>query len=1472
MQGSEEDSDSGCFACCWNLCLLLFFLFAWYFLRLWRSQFQVLPAWRDQPQPPPQGHKETGPEGPQDGDSARSHRRRSIRRLLCDSPTCSLCQRAAEEAAELAYPTGLDPGRCRARAPLLLWPSGAKCLRPARKPPPDCGLCPLNPAGHPAGLPHKERGPKSIRHRFCRQEGGCVSRASQEESSHGCTTSSVLEASFSSWTECTSSTGSTASWRRGACRYSQRVEESEVASSSTERTCWDSKGGRRRRRKREGGSHCSRCHRRKSRRSTAARGVPPAHGVVLETPSLGKEAWASLERHLLRKRLQHTLGLPSVLLHSLRASVPLAPSPPARRKPPENMVLALRPQPLPFLRPPAAREGLEKHLKKMVSLRRWGLPQRVQDTLRHLRPSSRPCAEHLPPAAPKAGRLPSRRDLSPPSPRSLQREAGPLEMAYGRRKCRGATLLGPRTKKGPGTPDGGVILPWMGTTEALEAHALKKRLQHQWGLPGLVQLSLKQFLPALPKLTAIRPSTRPFLWGGNTPVVAGPLPFLPRETQELLEIHLRRRLVQREWGLPQRVLKSLRVFLPPSPPWAERPQEKSPSPRRTREGRAASARPPPPFRRLQGTSRGPESHADPNGHLLEGHLAKKGLEIQLGTLPSLPACLQAAHLPTGKLALPKVIPPRQRGAAARLRRTDLLFVDPATLSRLELNVALKRLAYAWGLPTLYTQSLAHFSLGIAPPRACLGPCANHHPGRVTFVATEARFVTREKQEGLEWHVKKKQVQHLWGLPGLVLRSLRHLLPQAPRLPQRGRGHGTVAILRSPLSCLGRETQQKLEAHVRKSISLQRWGLPGRVLRSLRRLLPELGSHRHPLQGPWGKEPRPHLSGHAPLDKHFQRASGTREAQPPRKRKVASMLAPKDLQRLKRHLRKRVVEVQLRAVPLLARISWQLAQLEPCCPLPRLRRPGQGTRLPRRRFLPFLRAEDIDRMELAIFRRHLSFLWGLAPRSVGGLAGLRVARLSPPPLRPRATAIVFSEAGTPFLAQSARGALEQHLRQKRAQHAWGVPAFLQRSLRAFMPASSPRPIGTKSTIQVSVLRQEALLLPKGSHHLLETHVQRRKRQRLWGLPGRVLHSLKTMCPKPRRLASSQAGVPRSHPQALAGSSHRGPPGPWSTGTVSRGPGIQRAKRRRVLVPAAPPPVLLLKGTRDLEVIGLRLAKKYTEEQLGAFPALVQRSRQEASPWAQKRLPKLILPGQRPLRARRVLPPFGRKEDLERIELTIQCHYLMSLSLLGARCAKAPGGTISRTTSAPPFQPRGPAAAFVLADGQLLFLQAQAKEALEEHVKKKRIQHMWGIPVAVQRSLRSLVDKPPPAASLSQKATLAVRVQRREMSFFPPPVRRHLELHLLKRKYQRLWGLPGRILQSLKAFASPRSRRLESRAPSSHGRQGRPRSKGQDSQSARGHASCPDAALGGPVPQGAAVQTPGKKGPGRKHKGGSSLPHP
>ncbi|XP_053061197.1 spermatogenesis-associated protein 31D4-like [Acinonyx jubatus] len=110
-------------------------------------------------------------------------------------------------------------------------------------------------------------------------------------------------------------------------------------------------------------------------------------------------------------------------------------------------------------------------------------------------------------------------------------------------------------------------------------------------------------------------------------------------------------------------------------------------------------------------------------------------------------------------------------------------------------------------------------------------------------------------QDLEWNVLQKQQASLWGLPAVVQRSHEAFCPSAPNLSNRRafQAHGAVSILPGQFP-LSDELRKKLEHHLRKRLIQHRWGLPRRIHESLSLMrppknfsnIPEMG-HYHRLQ-------------------------------------------------------------------------------------------------------------------------------------------------------------------------------------------------------------------------------------------------------------------------------------------------------------------------------------------------------------------------------------------------------------------------------------------------------------------------------------------------------------------------------------------------------------------------------------------------------------------------------------------------
>ncbi|KAK9408724.1 hypothetical protein NXF25_007498 [Crotalus adamanteus] len=1190
--------------------------------------------------------------------------------------------------------------------------------------------------------------------------------------------------------------------------------------------------------------------------------------VAIDLPFVSETVLEKLEQHLVVKRMQNAIGLPVILLRSLKAFLPFAPSPIIRWSLKREVVVVTRPQVLPF-KSVATRRRLEQHVKKRAHLKHWRLPRKIQEVLRHMKTDVHPTV----PGEEGSGGEKSPSSIRPPhltstsrdatldyplhskprfrvhiakklfqiahetfpkrveesqkisaseekkivlpkliklhwrSPQArggpslgLRRKADSVEMNIKRKHLQHLWLLptvysqslskmAPMTSNLPATPSqvfhpsefSHAATPFLPTSQRqlLDSHVLRKKVQHQWGQPKLVQQSLRQFLSAAPPAAPVSPAIPK---GPQADIIVAPrntLPFVPLEINRKLDDHIKRTIIERQWGVPQRVMKSLQMFMPMPPSMAKIARERE---KEKVAKRSPSVKDPGPCKLSQ---------------VLQKHVAQKALEIHLGEAGPFSTLRQTDALWDREDALPRLISPGSR--TLQLRSKELLFMELTALEHVELSVRHKDLAHKWGLPTLYQKSLSHLFTGAqfqVPP----SPLSRRALG-LEFSPSDIAFISQGTQEDLEWHVRRKRMQHMWGLASLVQKSLKLFLPPAPHW--HAAGHTEVTTLPAEIPFLGDGSIHELERDVRKRLVLQRWLLPRRLLEPVKML----GSQLAVVSGP------------------------SREMKKPRRATVSSLRQPevfhlpprgKALKEMETHLEKKHMEILLGVKPTVARFSWQHATFTPRQPLPKLILPGHSFLQPRCRFLPFERPEDVAQIEQTLKHKWLMSLWGLSIQYVEALGGM----MPKPPRQPLQTRLadrlVFSEVKVLFLQENIRGAFEGHIRWKRLQHEWGLPDMIQRSLRGFMEGA-PSQLSPQNVTEVQVLHKELTFLPQDSSQFLELHIHRRKHQHQWGLPKRVLEAMKGLG------VESIAG-PQSQEMQVVDQSQVGLE-PSETG-VTNG---EKASQPPSTGDRSPPETLFFRGEAEKK-IHLLFLKKCVEVHMGVFPGVAMQSWQRLPP-SRAPLPKPASSGSWTPQPRRSFLPFVRTEDAGRLELAILHHRLTSLWSLG-RVYVGGIAALQPRMSSSHRRPREEE----LSKEQTLSLQAEVREALELHVKKKRLEHGWGFPRLIQKSLQGFMERAPvqpslqkmdsyahilyqapaflPSSTYTQLESHIQRSERDPRSTTQQPgatsaingkgpnqrpsqaeAKDLLECHVLHKKICHEWGLPRIVQKSLSAFCPP-----------------------------------------------------------------------
>nr|XP_048702218.1 proline-rich protein 36-like [Caretta caretta] len=314
------------------------------------------------------------------------------------------------------------------------------------------------------------------------------------------------------------------------------------------------------------------------------------------------------------------------------------------------------------------------------------------------------------------------------------------------------------------------------------------------------------------------------------------------------------------WAFPSALLQLLKALLLPAP-GERKPQPRADAVRHSQEPCVCDVALP------HGDAGRPVPHActaldrlSPQAAArLQAHGARKCLEIKAGALPSLVNASQEAA-PVGKPpALPKLLHPGQRHRQPRPSTCPAL--EPEAARRVELNLRQKGLLLLWGLPGLYTQSLAR--LVPSAPRLP-GPSAVRRPG-LELAEQGTPFLSTASRHSLEWHIRSKKLQHQWGLPPVLQRSLAAFLAPAPPPSARpARRPREVAIGPQELPFLCSSARRELESHLITVQAQHRWGLPGRVQASLHRFMPPAPGHV-----PASRPPTPghEASGHPPTSGH-----------------------------------------------------------------------------------------------------------------------------------------------------------------------------------------------------------------------------------------------------------------------------------------------------------------------------------------------------------------------------------------------------------------------------------------------------------------------------------------------------------------------------------------------------------------------------------------------------------------------------
>ncbi|KAJ7317054.1 hypothetical protein JRQ81_003216 [Phrynocephalus forsythii] len=994
-----------------------------------------------------------------------------------------------------------------------------------------------------------------------------------------------------------------------------------------------------------------------------------------------------LELHIRRKRVEHMWDFSALVQRSLGGFVGETPFPLTHWKNPTVHIHILH-QELSFLSQDT-RSYLEFHIQGMKQRHQWGLPKKVVESLRAMAPAS----------------VAGWRHFLPPS----------TQMKDGDLQERGADFDFSETQT-----------PFLSNKdrEGLELHLKKKRMQHEWSLPSLVKKSLESFMhrtPSLPYVQKARIDIQP---------KTEELSFLPADVCIFLEQHIQSMKHRQQWHLPKRILQSLRPLgwqLEAGVPGDQKnrvphlgPERSGEKPPEDLEGRRTMV------------SLSSEAHLlltlnSKDQQKMRLQLLRKCLEVQTAAFPAL--VRQSWLSVSSRQALPKHVGPH---APPCLRRDFLPFVWREELRQIELAVLRNHFSSLWGLGRSYVEALTALMGKLAPKPQ------RFRDVRVEFLEAQTPFLQEQFRECLEQHVRKKKLEHVWGLPGLVLKSISGCIHSAPPEPNPPKTEIHVRVLQQEPSFLPQSICRHLEFHLQRMHVQRQWRLPQRVLESTRIFhCPESGTHSSGTSRAW--------DDHWAVPKLLPEGVG--QPEPGRDKNLLSTIKPK----LQFHMAKKSTEVQLEAIPGVVRHSWPQITLSSKQHLPKVLHPGFA--LQRNSSFPFFHSGEAGQIDMAIRRAHLASMCGL--EALGGIteckpltghAGLRWSRIE------------FLEAPTPFLQKQKREVLEAHITKKKIHHAWGFPILIQKSLKAFMQETPQLSLPKRTKVHVRILRQDPLFLPQKISSHLEFHIQKRKVQRQWGLPKQVLASLKIFFPVKK--------APLSFSKELGDES-------FERGKEEVG------QRWRTVVDVF--------SSDQQHAMQKHFERKHLQVHQEMEPKLVRKSQEKACDLGKE-------PGQKWLPNRAETSVFLTPSTTDDLEPSIP--YKQGTSEWGlTRKSLEPLTKITSVTHAP-IPARRWNACVQKVETPYLHLQSEQKEALEYHIKKKRLQHEWGLPGVVKRSVQAFAPPLLVPTYPSQGRSQEVRILIKEPSFLPALFQKALEDNLKRRIIRRQWGLPKRIHDSLR----------------------------------------------------------------------------
>ncbi|XP_029452216.1 uncharacterized protein LOC115088256 [Rhinatrema bivittatum] len=791
------------------------------------------------------------------------------------------------------------------------------------------------------------------------------------------------------------------------------------------------------------------------------------------------------------------------------------------------------------------------------------------------------------------------------------------------------------------------------------------------------------------------------------------------------------------------------------------------------------------------------------------HLAKKCLELKLRAMPRMVEYSQQTSYHTMTRSLPKWVFPSR---APILRLNVPPFMKKSAVENIQVNIAYKHLVCLWGLPTLYTESLASMM-----PRALALPSSVTTKASRTECSVRGKPSVKQKiRKSLKQRLQRQELLREGGLPSAVPESRKLFVLSLPVSPKSEREEKKEAALGGSLTdgmtIISKEAIERLDFHVRTQIQ-QQSGCPLRKDR-WKRFVPPPFSASDAL-------PRPHVKKGGIIRCVLQekkcvgaqdlpRREGTEMLNPKLRREAASCLSsfPNSMtgqvthyqeHLLLVHLTKKSIENEMKMIPLPVKKSSKMVFPFKKYFLPKEILPGHSYNKLRVRFLPFMERNVVDQIQLNVKHKHFTFLWGIPTLYTESMQS--VIPKSPPllfPVRAKEAVIEITGEPTSFLSSPIRKSLELHVMRKRLRHKWTLPVFIQKSLSAFMP---PFPVRAqlkkkpRSENTVLIIREDAPFVDKDLLKHFEYDLKRKIIHQKFGLPKKIIASLRMFAsrPPPETDLTFPKHGSKENKALLVRPSQR------SLQLSSRTLRTQaKTLYFGISTRISPQPVYVHNNLRGKEKKSLEvhLAKKNLELKLDVIPPLVKTSHKYANLEEKGFLPKTICSNdQMTVPIKRDFPYMGQNE-INMIEMNLKQKHLKFCWGLPTQYATSLRKIIPEAlTLFPSIKVSGSEIDFM--DPETCCVEPTVRESLEWHIGKKSLQTEQGLPIMLQKSL--LVFRPPPPQLINVKESeIKVLPLVNEMCFVRENTLNLLESHMRNMILQKQSEPPLEVLDSMRRF--------------------------------------------------------------------------